>query len=216
MPETIPTDASTSTSTSTSGPSSSPSAEQEQASVALRRAILHALSSSVMGLPEGEGALCSEPGFQEFLARALSQEGGGGGGPLALETSQLRSKAAFVLKALVSSPEATRSRVEALWPAVKGLLAGLEALTEREGRVYDDPAASLETCIQALVAAGRSLDGDRVVRELGPRVSRVTARRRQALVEARQGGATGEGDAKSAEVELELWSEWESLTGPPQ
>lgn len=93
----------------TNGPSSAP-ARQKQASLALRRAILHALSSSVMGLAEGEGALCSEPGFQEFLARALSQEGEGrvreGGeekeeeaeARLAMETSKLRSKAAFVLK----------------------------------------------------------------------------------------------------------------------
>lgn len=64
----------------------------------------------------------------------------------------------------------------------------------------------------------RSLDGDRVVRELGPRVSNVIATRRQALVEARQGGgaASREGDAESAEFELGLWSEWENLTGPPQ
>lgn len=62
----------------------------------------------------------------------------------------------------------------------------------------------------------RSLDGDRVLRELGPRVSRVIARRRQALVEARQGGAPLEGDAESAEFELGLWSEWENITAPPQ
>lgn len=55
-----------------------------------------------------------------------------------------------------------------------------------------------------------------MVRKLGPRVSRVIARRRLALVEARQGGALREGDAESAEFELGLWSEWENLTGPPQ
>lgn len=81
-------------------------AEPTASSLALRRAILHALSSSVMGLAEGEGALCSEPGFQEFLSRALSQEGerqegeGGGEGEVRVdeEIGKLRSKAAFVLK----------------------------------------------------------------------------------------------------------------------
>lgn len=65
--------------------------------------------------------------------------------------------------------------------------------------------------------ANRGLDGDRVVRDLGARVSRVAARRRQALVAAR-GAATGsqEEDLDSAEFELGLWSEWDALTGPAQ
>lgn len=64
-----------------------------------------------MGLAPVEDALCLEPGFQGFLARALSQEGEGEGvggdgddeGAAAAvvreeESSKLRSKAAFVLK----------------------------------------------------------------------------------------------------------------------
>lgn len=66
-----------------------------------------------MGLAPVEDALCLEPGFQGFLARALSQDGEGGavGGdgdgeaPAATspavqeeESCKLRSKAAFVLK----------------------------------------------------------------------------------------------------------------------
>ncbi|CAN0285481.1 unnamed protein product, partial [Ectocarpus sp. 13 AM-2016] len=69
-------------------------------SLPLQRAILHALSSSVMGLAPVEDALCLEPGFREFLAHALSQagEGTGGAAGTAGESSKLRSKAAFVLK----------------------------------------------------------------------------------------------------------------------
>ncbi|CAN0294787.1 unnamed protein product, partial [Ectocarpus sp. 12 AP-2014] len=69
-------------------------------SLPLQRAILHALSSSVMGLAPVEDALCLEPGFREFLAHALSQAGEGTGGATgtAGESSKLRSKAAFVLK----------------------------------------------------------------------------------------------------------------------
>lgn len=63
----------------------------------------------------------------------------------------------------------------------------------------------------------RGLDGDRVVRDLGARVSRVAARRRQAIVEAR-GAETGsqEEGLDSAEFELGLWLEWDALTGPAQ
>ncbi|CAB1110202.1 unnamed protein product [Ectocarpus sp. CCAP 1310/34] len=188
-------------------------------SLSLQRAILHALSSSVMGLAPAEDALCLEPGFREFLAQALSQarEGTGGATGAAGESSKLRSKAAFVLKALISSPEANRARVEALWPAVLGLVAGLEALAAGD---EEDPAAALETCIEALLAASRSPDGDRLVRDLGSRVSRVAARRRQVLVETRLAAAAASGgqedDAASAEYELGLWSEWDALTGPAQ
>lgn len=58
-------------------------------------------------------------------------------------------------QALVSAPEASRERAEALWPAVLGLLAGLEALAAREAGGEDDPAAARETCIEALLAAAR-------------------------------------------------------------
>ncbi|CAM9890477.1 unnamed protein product [Ectocarpus sp. 8 AP-2014] len=188
-------------------------------SLPLQRAILHALSSSVMGLAPVEDALCLEPGFREFLAQALSQAGEvtGGATGAAGESSKLRSKAAFVLKALISSPEADRARAEALWPAVLGLVAGLEALAAGD---QEDPAAALETCIEALLAASRSPDGDRLVRDLRSRVSRVTARRRQVLVETREATASAGGgqedDADSAEYELGLWSEWDALTGPAQ
>ncbi|CAN0429167.1 unnamed protein product [Ectocarpus fasciculatus] len=122
----------------------------------------------------------------------------------------------FLFKqALISSPEADRARAEALWPAVLGLLAGLEALAAGD---EDDPAAALETCVEALLAASRSPDGDRLVSDLGSRVSRVAARRRQVLVETREAAARGEqeDDADSAEYELGLWSEWDALTGPAQ
>ncbi|CAN0112565.1 unnamed protein product [Ectocarpus sp. 4 AP-2014] len=199
---------------------SQPLAPSLSLSLPLQRAILHALSSSVMGLAPVEDALCLEPGFREFLAQALSQAGGGGGGATgaAGERSKLRSKAAFVLKALISSPEANRARAEALWPAVLGLVVGLEALAAGD---EEDPAAALETCIEALLAASRSPDGDRLVRDLGSRVSRVAARRRQVLVETREAAAAAvsggqEDDADSAEYELGLWSEWDALTGPAQ
>ncbi|CAM9464550.1 unnamed protein product [Ectocarpus sp. 6 AP-2014] len=203
--------------TSDASPPSAPSL-----SLPLQRAILHALSSSVMGLAPVEDALCLEPGFREFLAQALSQAGEGTGGATgaAGESSKLRSKAAFVLKALISSPEADRARAEALWPAVLGLVAGLEALAAGD---EEDPAAALETCIEALLAASRSPDGDRLLRDLGSRVSRVAATRRQVLVETRQAAAAAaavsggqEDDADSAEYELGLWSEWDALTGPAQ
>lgn len=62
-----------------------------------------------MGLAPVEDALCLDPRFQEFLGRALSQEGEGEGAgdgddhALAMvleeeESCRLRSKAAFVLK----------------------------------------------------------------------------------------------------------------------
>lgn len=58
-----------------------------------------------------------------------------------------------------------------------------------------------------------------MVRDLGGRVSRVAARRRQVLVEAR-GTATSEGgqeeDLDSSDFELGLWLEWDALTGPAQ
>ncbi|CAN0335287.1 unnamed protein product, partial [Ectocarpus sp. 8 AP-2014] len=115
-------------------------------------------------------------------------------------------------------PEADRARAEALWPAVLGLVAGLEALAAGD---EEDPAAALETCIEALLAASRSPDGDRLVRDLRSRVSRVAARRRQVLVETREAAAAAasggqEDDADSAEYELGLWSEWDALTGPAQ
>ncbi|CAM9251980.1 unnamed protein product [Scytosiphon promiscuus] len=214
-----------------SGESSPPPAPT--LSVPLQRAILHALSCSVMGLAPVEDALCQEPGFREFLARTLAQqspamvaaeEAGAGdanepGAKAAKleESSKLRSKAAFVLKALISAPEASRARSEALWPAVLGLMTGLEALAARAEGEDDDPAAALETCIEALMAAARSPNGDRLVRDLGSRVSTVAARRRQALVEARA-AATGRSqeDAESADYELGLWLEWDALTGPAQ
>ncbi|CAN0026402.1 unnamed protein product, partial [Hapterophycus canaliculatus] len=189
-------------------------------SLPLQRAILHALSCSVMGLAPVEDALCMEPGFREFLARTLSQQRGGeeARATMALEEScKLQSKAAFVLKALISAPEASRARSEALRPAVLGLMTGLEALAAREQGDDGDPAAVLETCIEALLAAARSPDGDRVVRDLGSRISTVAARRRQALVEAGT-AATGRSqeDGDSAEYELGLWLEWDALTGPAQ
>lgn len=53
-----------------------------------------------MGLAAGEDALCSEPGFQHFLASCLSQretrlEAGEGWED---QNLRLRAKAAFVLK----------------------------------------------------------------------------------------------------------------------
>lgn len=63
-------------------------------------------------------------------------------------------------------------------------------------------------------AGRRSPDGDRVLRDLGSRISTVAAKRRQALVEARA-TATHE-NADSAEYELGLWLEWDGLTGPAQ
>ncbi|CAN0023540.1 unnamed protein product [Ectocarpus fasciculatus] len=79
---------------------SPPSSAPPSLSLPLQRAILHALSSSVMGLAPVEDALCLEPGFREFLAQALSQAGEGttGATGAAGESSKLRSKAAFVLK----------------------------------------------------------------------------------------------------------------------
>lgn len=68
-------------------------------SFALQRAILHALSCSVMGVPSGEDSLCGDVRFQAFLASALAQRRGNvleGGG----EGAKLRSKAAFVLKVI--------------------------------------------------------------------------------------------------------------------
>eukprot|EP00752_Nemacystus_decipiens_P009458 g8457.t1 len=198
-------------------------------SLPLQRAILHALSSSVMGLAPVEDALCLEPGFQGFLAQALSQEGGGEGrggdgdgeavaraSTYEEESCKLRSKAAFVLKALISAPEASRERAEALWPAVLGLLTGLEALAARDAGGEDDPAAARESCIEALLAASRGLDGDRVVRDLGARVSRVAARRRHSLVAARGAATRSQEDLDCADFELGLWSEWDALTGPAQ
>lgn len=58
-------------------------------------------------------------------------------------------------QALISAPEATRERAEALWPAMLGLLTALEALAAREVGRQDDPAAAQETCIEALLAAAR-------------------------------------------------------------
>lgn len=79
-----------------------------------------------------------------------------------------------------------------------------------------DVASRLSPRSNFVVYYNRGLDGDRVVRDLGARVSRVAARRRQALVAAR-GAATGsQEDLDSAEFELGLWSEWDALTGPAQ
>lgn len=62
----------------------------------------------------------------------------------------------------------------------------------------------------------RGVDGDRVVRDLGARISRIAARRRQALVEARRAASGSQEDLDTAEFELGLWSEWDALTGPAQ
>lgn len=78
---------------------------------ALQRAILHALSCSVMGVPSGEDSLCSDPRFQAFLASALAQRGANvleGGG----EGAKLRSKAAFVLKVIFF---VEKKKVQFLW-----------------------------------------------------------------------------------------------------
>ncbi|CAN0282798.1 unnamed protein product [Pylaiella littoralis] len=213
------------------GTNAASSAATMALSLPLQRAILHALSSSVMGLAPVEDALCLDPRFQEFLARALSQEGAGAGAEAREEgddatvmaaekeeSCRLRSKAAFVLKALISAPEASRDRAEALWPAVSGLVTGLEALAARgAGEGEDDGAAAArETCIEAVLATARSVNGDRVVRELGARVARVAAARRQTLVEAAETGTRSREDADSAEFELGLWLEWDALTGPAQ
>jgi len=72
-----------------------------------------------MGLAPVEDALCLEPGFQGFLARALSQEEAGddrdddaAAAAREEESCKLRSKAAFVLKVggWVSQRERERER----------------------------------------------------------------------------------------------------------
>lgn len=60
-------------------------------------------------------------------------------------------------QALISAPESSRERAEALWPAVLGLLAGLEALAARGTVESEDNnlAAARETCIEAMLATAR-------------------------------------------------------------
>lgn len=70
--------------------------------------------------------------------------------------------------------------------------------------------------VRRILLYRRSVNGDRVVRELGARVARVTAARRQTLVEAAETGTRSREDADSAEFELGLWLEWDALTGPAQ
>lgn len=72
--------------------------------------------------------------------------------------------------------------------------------------------------IMFILSSDRSVDGDRVVRELGSRVASVAATRRQVLVEASAGtgAARSQEDVDSAEFELGLWLEWDALTGPSQ
>lgn len=74
------------------------------------------------------------------------------------------------------------------------------------------------TFVYPFFPSGRSVDGDRVVRELGSRVASVAATRRQVLVEAsaETGAARSQEDVDSAEFELGLWLEWDALTGPAQ
>ena len=70
----------------------------------------------------------------------------------------------------------------------------------------------------ATIGILRSADGARVVTELGSRVSMIMARRREVLVEVQNAGSgtRSEEDLESAEIELRLWSQWESLSGPAQ
>lgn len=60
-------------------------------------------------------------------------------------------------QALISAPESSRERAEALWPAVLGLLVGLEALAARGlGAGEDnDLAVARETCIEAMLETAR-------------------------------------------------------------
>lgn len=193
---------------------------------AVRLSLLHALSCSVMGDSTAETSLCSEATFQQVLVAAIAQavdqdgrDAGDGDGDTA---ARLRSKAAFVFKALVGAPGALASRVEVLWPAMLAIVEALEVLSHSGtgGDLGHDPAAARETCIEALLAAARSAGGERVVDELGPRVSVVMATRRQILVEGPSDGVSivsvSQEDQESAAVELELWMEWEQLCGPAQ
>ena len=101
--------------------SSSPASSR--LSFALQRAILHALSCSVMGATAGEDELCKDARFQAFLAGALAQQGlgvstadegasteEGGEGMDNEEGAKLRSKAAFVLKVIMFTIFFTRGR----------------------------------------------------------------------------------------------------------
>lgn len=56
-------------------------------------------------------------------------------------------------QALVGAPGASATRIESLWPAVVGLLDGLEAVAA--SGPGDDPAVARETCIESLLAASR-------------------------------------------------------------
>lgn len=55
-----------------------------------------------------------------------------------------------------------------------------------------------------------------MVSDLGPRVSTIMSRRRQALVEAEEDVGRSEDDEENAKVELGLWMQWENISGPAQ
>lgn len=87
-----------------------------------------------MGLAPVEDALCLDPRFQEFLARALSQEGAGAGAEAREEgddatvmaaekeeSCRLRSKAAFVLKVSGVLPRERCRLLRSIWDYIDGL-----------------------------------------------------------------------------------------------